>query len=232
MRARAIRSQFRVGLCVLALAAAARTAAAQTPSSPGPPTYKGGAMPVVQVLGVGGGEVVLEVTVDETGRVAAIRPLRTTAPFAENLTAAVQGWHFDPARERKIDETGASRLVPVAAKIVVAGFFRPPAVNGPTLGEPIRSLGASSPDAPSVLRSVMPPYPITAAMPGDVLAEVDIDARGRVSARAVRSTPPFDDVALSTLRTWEFAPARIAGEPVASRAYVYFNFPAPVITAK
>jgi hypothetical protein len=46
---------------------------------------------------VGGGEVLLEVSVDKTGAVTAMKPLRETATFTERMTQTVKTWRFEPA---------------------------------------------------------------------------------------------------------------------------------------
>jgi hypothetical protein len=96
--------------------------------------------------------------------------------------------------------------------------------------EPIQNVAASSPGAPSVVASSMPPYPPTALNSGAVLAEIDIDGKGGAETRIIRATPPFDAVVTDTLRSWRFAPARVAGAAVPSRVFAFFDFPQPALS--
>jgi TonB family protein len=165
--------------------------------------------------GVGGGQVLLEVMVGGSGEVAAITPLRTTPSFTEITVDAVRKWRFVPA------PAGASR-------VLVAAVFRPPTINSPALGEPIRDIAAGSGETPFPISVAVPPFPPRARDPGVVLVEADVAATGAVvNVRVVRSAPPFDGPARDAVRQWTFRPARIAGNPVRSFAYILFGFPIP-----
>jgi hypothetical protein len=102
----------------------------------------------------------LELTVGADGRVTEVKPLRTTPPFTEMLTATVRDWRFRPAEDadssNRVADSRSAAPAPVASKVLVAGVFRPPALNMPTLGEApktcaaIRRTGVSAdPDAPA-----------------------------------------------------------------------------------
>ena len=52
-----------------------------------PAQHVAGGVPPLPRLAVGGGQVVLELTVDDAGAVNVVKPLRTTPPFAESLAA-------------------------------------------------------------------------------------------------------------------------------------------------
>lgn len=195
------------------------TASAQTAFSPA--RYRDGPLPSipVQSAGVGGGEVLLEVTVRGSGDVALIRPLRTTASFTELMVAAVRSWRFVPA-----EEDGEVR----AGKVLVAGMFRPPALLTPTLGEEVRDVAAPSDEAPFLVSTVMPPFPPRARNPGVVLVEARVNTAGIVvDVKVLRSAPPFDEPAQDAARRWKFRPARVRGTPTPSFAYIVFGFPVP-----
>ena len=86
---------------------------------------------------------------------------------------------------------------------------------------------------------ITPPQPIGPAVEAQypegetgaarVVLELDIDARGSVSAARIVTPPrpPFDDSALAAARQLRFEPARRGDEPVAVRIQFAFNFPAP-----
>jgi TonB family protein len=182
--------------------------------------YRNGPLPQIPIRAVGGGEVLLELSVSSSGVVTATRPLQTTPLFTEALSAVVGGWQFVPA-----EEAGK----PVESKVLVAGLFRPPSIYTPTLGELPRDVAVASPEAPYPTMTVTPPYPPLALQSGVVLVEAQVDARGDVvDAEVARSAPPFDAPALESARQWKFRPARINGVAVPTYAYIVFAFRQPV----
>jgi len=198
-----------------------------------PALYQSGAIPTLSVMSVevGGGEVLLEVSVDKTGAVTAMKPLRETATFTERMTQTVKTWRFEPA----LADIPASRRKPggpateaVETKILVAGVFRRPSVIGITLGEPIKDVGTASTDIPYPTSLITPPYPPGTMAPGVVLVEVRVDASGNVTEAKIRvPSPGYDSAALSTARQWKFRPAKVGGSGAASVAYIVFGFPTP-----
>lgn len=199
-----------------------------------PAIFRSGTLPEIPVLSmeVGGGEVLVEVTVSSEGAVADTRPLRSTATFTERVVNSVRTWSF-VAAEGPISSANArpegAMTERIESKVLVAGLFRPPTLNTPTLGEPILDVAAPSTDVPFPTQVVQPPFPPNAAGPGVVLIEVRIDTYGRVvDALARQSSPPFDGAARDAALQWTFRPATIAGRPVPSVAYIIFGFPLPV----
>jgi TonB family protein len=198
-----------------------------------PAVYQSGTIPTLSVMSVevGGGEVLLEVSVDKTGAVTAMTPLRETATFTERMTQSVKTWRFQPSEA----DIPASRRKPggptteaVDTKVLVAGVFRRPSVIGVTLGEPIKDVATASTDIPYPTSIVTPPYPPGTMAPGVVLVEVKVDASGNVTDAKIRvPSPGYDSAALNTARQWKFRPAKIAGGNAASVAYIVFGFPTP-----
>jgi TonB family protein len=198
-----------------------------------PALFQRGSIPTLSVTSVevGGGEVLLEVSVDRTGAVSGIKPLRETATFTERMTEAVRTWHFSPAEA----EIPAARRKPggpttetVDTKVLVAGVFRRPALVGATLGEPIRDVATASTEIPFPTSVVTPPYPPGAMSPGVVLVEVRVNAKGGVSDAKIRiPSPGFESAALSTSREWKFRPAHSGEATAPAVAYIVFGFPTP-----
>jgi TonB family protein len=187
-------------------------------------------LPALPANVVGGGEVILEVTVGAGGQVTAVTPLRATPPFTELTTAAVRGWRFTPATDIAPARPGepASRVA-VESRVLVAAVFRPPALSGPTLGELPKDLATASARTPYPLTMVMPPFPPMASASGVVLLEANVDGRGEVTASTViRSAPPFDGAAQAALSQWKFRPAQAGGAARVTRVYALFGFPVPV----
>jgi len=194
-----------------------------------PAKYLGGGVPQLpRLTAIGGGQVVLEVTVDEAGNVAAVKPLKTTPPFASLLATEAQGWRFSPAVEERVDPARPDGRVRVAvpSKVAVIGMYRPPVLRGPTLGAQPNDLAAPSDDVAYPLNMVMPRYPPTARSGGQVLVEALIGSDGAMSeTKILQAQPPFESAALSAMAEWKFKPAVRGGLPVSSYVYVLFGFP-------
>jgi TonB family protein len=217
-----------LGFFLVAAHALAVSLSAQDAFSPA--RYRGGPLPELSVLAVGGGQVFLEVTVDRDGRVTAVTTLRTTPGLTDFVVRAARGWQFLPA-EIEVDPEPGRPATPrprqrIASKVLVAAAFRQPSLIGPTLGEPPKDVAAESDETPFPLTTSMPPYPPLALDGGVVLVEVRVDPNGTVGdATVVRSAPGFDDVARAAARQWRFRPARVRGRSVAALAYIVFGFP-------
>lgn len=73
-----------------------------------------------------------------------------------------------------------------------------------------------------------PVYPAeakAAGIEGVVIAEIVVNEQGVVSAaKVVRSIPLLDDAALEAVRTWQYAPTIVNGQPVPVRMTVTVNF--------
>jgi TonB family protein len=183
-----------------------------------PARLRSGAPPGIPIAATGGGEVFLELDVSASGSVTSAMPFRATPPFTDAVIEAVRRWQFTPAKDEK----------PVASAVLVAAIFRPPVINGPTLGTPPADSGRPSPEIPTPASTPLPPFPPHAQRSGVVILEVHVAATGAVeNARLVRSAPPFDDAAITTVRSWRFVPAQRGGAPVASVAYVIVGFRPP-----
>jgi TonB family protein len=213
-----------VAICVVAVAVSAQ----ETFS---PAQLQTGTVPSLPALAVGGGQVLLEVSVDTDGRVSDIRPLRTTPPFTEMLTEAVRGWRFRPAEDvdsTRPGDTRSSPPAPVASKVLVAGVFRPPALNMPTLGEAPKEGAPASDDTAFPLTISPPAFPPQAVRGGVVLLEARVDRSGEVGAvKVLRAAAPFDNAARQELSDWIFRPARIHGAYAPTWVYVVMGFAAP-----
>jgi len=214
----------------LALALSLTVAASLVAGTPA--LFLSGSLPVLPVLSIeiGGGEVMLEVTVDPSGAVTGVKPLRDTKTFTERMTRSVTTWHFSPAEmpiESALRKPGGPATRPVPATVLVAGVFRPPALMGPTMGEPIRDVGTASRDIPFPTSIVTPLFPPMVVNPGVALVEVQVESDGRVSDAKIRvPAPGFDSAALDAARQWKFRAA--ASSPAV--AYIVFGFPVPTST--
>lgn len=202
---------------LLAVGLAVVTAAPAAP--PAPARLRSGALPPLAAMAVGGGEVFVDVTVNDTGLVTSAVPFRTTPPFTELVVDAVRDWKFRAAH----DGDG-----PIESTVLVAAAYRPPSINVPTLGERPRDVGQPSLGTPSPVTTPIPGYPHLAFSGGVVLVEARVNAKGVVvEAQVVRSAPPFDAVAVEAARRWRFRPAHRSGAAFDAVVYIIFGFPAP-----
>ncbi|HXK09428.1 MAG TPA: TonB family protein [Vicinamibacteria bacterium] len=163
-----------------------------------------------------GGIAACDVTLDAHGAVAGASLVQDLPPYGAQLREAVRGWRFEPAREN-----GRS----VRARVLVIGFFRPPALSIPTPESP-RYETTTAPDAlPWPTHVAVPPYPANVVGSGKVVLEADVSDQGRVtSARIVAPGSPFDSAALDAARAWTFRPSARAGTAAGSRVFMVFSF--------
>ena len=190
-----------------------------------------GAPPGLAPTAVGGGQVILELSIDARGSVEKVRTLRSTPPFTQMLLETVDGWSFVPATDHPIgrdDMPDSLRNLP--SKVIVAASYRAPALQGPTQGG--HPADVATPSADVAFPSVTPEaaFPPDAYSGGVVMIEARVSPGGAITAtRVIRSAPPFDRPALSAARQWRFRPPRIGGS-TESYAYLIFGFPQPVVT--
>ena len=188
-----------------------------------------GGLPGLAPLAVGGGEIVVEVSVAAGGQVEKIKPIRTTPPFTQMLIDRVSGWRFAPATEDPPGRDGKpTGRRPVASKVLVAALFRAPTLLTPTQGEPPTTVAAASTDVVYPSLMMEPSFPPVARFGGVVMIEARIGRSGNIiDAKVIASSPPFDEPALQAARQWRFFPGQIK-DNAESYAYLIFGFPQPV----
>ena len=157
------------------LVACAAAIVVAAPEGRVPARYRSGPLPQIPLHAVGGGEVILEVSVTRGGVVSEITAARSSPPFTDVMTAAVRGWRFQPAED----------TVPVDSRVLVAAVFRPPTINTPTLGSGANDVISLSRDVPSPTRIVTPSYPPQSLDNRAVLVEVRVAAAGAVTSAEV-----------------------------------------------
>lgn len=215
--------QVAAAFATLMLSAAIGAATEQGATSP---RLRDGRVPAQPPQAFGGGEVVLELTVDSDGRVARIDRVRVTPPYAEHVVNAAARWRFTPATA-VID----GRATTVDASVLVVAIFRPPSLYaGPAPGAPPRVVGTPSPRLPSVGSVAPPAYPPTVTGDGVVVVEIEMSREAKPrNYRIVGPASGFDHAALDAVRSWRF------GAPLAPEiadplfAYAVVGFRAPVI---
>lgn len=211
---------------VAVLSASLGAAAGQLATSP---RLREARLPAQVPEAFGGGEVVLELTVDSRGAVTRLEHIRATPPYTDALADSAAAWQFDPATT-----VIEGRPTTVAAPVLVVAVFRPPSLYaGPAPGVPPQTPGVPSPRLPRLVSTVMPAYPPTATGNGIVLVEIDMSGRGESrSYRIVGHASGFDTAALDAVRAWRFdAPqAPDASDPLFVYAVVGFRVPLAPVT--
>ncbi len=180
-------------------------------------------LPISQpTLAVSGGEVLVELVVDEQGVVRDVQTLRATPPFTQLVVDAVRTWNFAPATIANPNEKPRA----TESSVLVAGVFRPPAIyNQPGLGEVPKNLKKPSDRVPFPTQIIVPAYPLQALFDGIVLVELAVAQNGTVSeAKIIGAGSGFEQVSLEAVRAWRFTPTKTP-----SYVYVIFGFRQPVI---
>ena len=165
-----------------------------------------------------------------------VRPGQSGAPVLAADSRAVIGfvegqWLRSSVIQLGTDDAGESSGVAAAVPVhyVISllerkgiAWHSAPAAANPADSAPA-AVPAFSPPAP--LSLVAAPFPSNALFGGEVAFDALIDAHGRVSdTRTIRGDSPLLDSALTSLRTWVFSPARLAGQPIPARIGVTFEF--------
>jgi hypothetical protein len=214
----------RISAALVAVILSAALGASAEPRSTSP-RLREGRLPAQIPQAFGGGEVVLELTVDARGSVTRIERIRVTPPYADLLVNSAAQWRFEPATVAI-----EGRATSVAAAVLVVAVFRPASLYaGPAPGVPPQVLGAPSPRVPRVESIVMPAYPPTAT--GDEIVLVEIEMSGHAEPRGYRIVGPasgFDTAALDAVRDWRFGAPQAPDVPDRLFAYAVVGFRTPL----
>jgi len=164
----------------------------------------------------GGGIAAFDVKVDETGAVASADVVQDVPLYGGMLGEALPSWRFEPAKD-------GGR--PVASRVLVLGFFRPPGLTFAAPESPRYKNTVAPDEIPWPTSVTAPPYPSNAVGSGKVVLEAEISDSGTVTGTRVLTSPtPFDGASAGALRQWKFRPASRGNRDVASRAFLVFSF--------
>jgi len=179
---------------------------------------------------VGGGEVLLDLTVGTDGQVSDLGRIRVTPPYTDLVAEAVGSWRFSPAEV----PTKEKRRRRAESHVLVAAVYRPPAgFNGTTLGEPPKDVARPPASLPVPRELIAPPYPPTGRGDGTVVLEVEVGPDGNPAGiRVVHSAGGFDSAAIQAAQAWSFAPARLDDRAVPAYAYVVMGFREPIVAGR
>ena len=133
------------------------------------------------------GIVILELVIDEQGRVAAADVVRSVPPFDEAALAAARQWEYDVTR---VDGK------PVRVRVTV------PITFALKLPEVTREDGV-----PEMRQGAAPGFPPGLDGPARVIAQVTLLADGSIAeADVVSGESPWSEGLLQAVRTWRFVP--------------------------
>lgn len=171
----------------------------------------------------------MDVSLDSKGDVTQTDVLRDVASLTSTATSAVQSWKYRPA---------VVNGTPLASLVRVAFVFRPGVIlAAPPSLAPLQQEGDVTPDVvpgyipPGIVAATYPAYPIDAASVGAVVVRVKLDAGGKVEGvTAIRSFQPFTRPSMEAAKKWQFRPATLHGEPIASNITIAFVYSPPVVT--
>jgi TonB family protein len=222
----------KAGFAVAAALVAVLTQGAPRANDISPARLSSGAVPLLPIAMVSGGQVFLELSIDFDGRVAGVKTLRSTPPLTGPVRDAVRGWRFEPSQRTIESATETIRFAFKMARlssVFVGAVYRAPVLIGPTLGSAPSDVATPDVETPMPVTVGAPSFPADALCGGVALIEVEIDATGNVcDARVLASAPPFDRAALDAARQFRFRPGRVDGVPAVSYGYLIFGFPQPI----
>lgn len=134
------------------------------------------------------GIVILELIVDENGKVASADVVRSVPPFDEAALSAARQWEYEITQVE-------GRAVRVRVTVPITFALKLP--------EMARAEGV-----PEMRQGAMPAFPPGADGPARVVADVTLMPDGSVAEASVRSgETPWAEALLLALRTWRFASA-------------------------
>jgi TonB family protein len=148
------------------------------------------------------GIVIIELVIDEAGKVSTADVLRSVPPFDEAALTAARQWEYEVT---KVD----GKPVPVRLTVPITFALKLPDMT--------REAGI-----PELRQGATPGFPIGAKGPAKVVADVTLQPDGTVAEAAIREgDSPYAEAMLQTLRTWRFA-SEAEAPPVAFQVRAEF----------
>lgn len=149
------------------------------------------------------GIVILELVINEQGKVATADVVRSVPPFDEAALEAVRQWEYEVT---KVD----GKAVRVRHTLPITFALKLPAMN--------RQDGV-----PELRQGVAPTVPAGADRSATVRADVTLHRDGSVADAAITAgDSPFAEALLQAVRTWRFAPEPEGGSVVSFRVEAEF----------
>jgi TonB family protein len=176
------------------------------------------------------GLYVLDVSLDEEGRVQGIKALRDPGAMPGAAETSVRSWKFQPAsKEGK----------PVASRMTVSFVYCPPNCGGAGAIPPQSFSPALAPDgsdssgrgdfvSAGVLSCAYPEYRVNSVAQGSVVVQITVDRAGSVKGiEFLHEMEGFNKLAMDALKKWRFQAATLHGKPITSKTVIAFIFQTP-----
>jgi TonB family protein len=187
------------------------------------------------------GKVVLRVWVEKDGKISGMKVLNGNPIFAQAALDTVHQWRFAPDRrlpafttitvDFRLPSSRDLRLSNISSGDSWTTYNKTYEFQGKTYKFKARTTKESENIlSPSPVFDPDPPYTpeaIKARLEGTLTLNTWIDAQGKVTRVEEVSKPlgnGLDESAITTIRTWKFAPARWQGQPVPVKITIEITF--------
>ena len=172
------------------------------------------------------GVVVLEVLIDDNGKVADVIARRDIPSLTEAAVPAVKHWEYKAAmRDGE----------PVWSRATVAVMFNPaiaasPVVLSPLTSEVVAPRHRYPPDPPDIVSAIPAIYPFGyTGIDLSVVLSLDIAGDGNASSvKVIHGEKPLTDTAESAVKKWQFRAAHDSGKVISATMTVAFVYRVPV----
>ena len=179
------------------------------------------------IRSVAAGLVLLEVSVDDNGKVADVISRRDIPSLTAAAVLGVKKWEYKAAMREG---------VPIWSRTTVAVMFNPTMPSSavelaPATSEFQAPRHRYPPDPPNVLSVSPAVYPIAyTGIDLFVALSVDVEPNGSAdSLKVVHGLKPLTETTEDAVKKWQFQPARYEGKPIDAPMAVAFVYRVPVV---
>jgi TonB family protein len=178
------------------------------------------------------GQIVLQIVIDEQGRVTDVQVLSARPPglFDEAAVMAIRQWIYEPARSggQPIKVRLGQQIEFSLKDVKPPQPPLPPSVEEPRIIVRMRPGSGETPismaweEAPELIPETLvkpeyPPLALKERVEGKVILQVVIDEDGNVvEAEVLFAQPPgiFEEAAIRAIKQWKFKPAKQYDKPI------------------
>jgi protein TonB len=179
------------------------------------------------------GLVVLDVSLDEQGKIVGTKALRDPGAMVPAAVSSLRTWKFVPSL---LGQTA------VPSEMTVAFLYRPPN-NGPAAPLPPKDFKPVLPQSQEhpridyvpagIVSFVYPDYPLNSVAWGSVVVQITVNTLGQIEdTKVLHGMEPFTPYAVGALQKWKFQPATLNGKPLSSQIAVAYVFQTPYAANK
>jgi TonB family protein len=168
------------------------------------------------------GLVALALNLASNGQKQNVQVQLDTPPLTAAAQSAVQTWTFKP---------GSSNGQPVPSLLAVDVVFNPynpggTSITGLLLTPPANSgPGNATFVPPQITAATYALYPATSLAQGTVVLSLTIGTSGQVrNVHVVRDVPALTQAATQAVKSWQYNPGTLSGQPIPAKLVVAFVF--------